>query len=264
MPHLLLDVRKLALFAVRSTLIAGIILVTLGAPSRAEAATITVFVNAEGDLWLAGMPAGTTDLTDVAPTNSPTQAVLSFDAGDVLTFSLTGLADHCAGFGCGATGPEGEATATNRLLGPTYGISDITAPFDSLVGVFLGPNQPSLSSAPAALSFAAAASRDFTTLTPLLQQSFFIGNGLRNDGLTVQTFVVPTGGTRLFLGVMDAYGWEGNSGGFTATVNNTSDVVVTPEPGSMLLVLTGLAGMCVRRGGRRSRADRSSAGDRRR
>jgi hypothetical protein len=35
----------------------------------------------------------------------------------------------------------------------------------------------------------------------------------------VQTFKVPAGATRLFLGPMDGYQWSNNAGSFTAAVS---------------------------------------------
>ena len=52
----------------------------------------------------------------------------------------------------------------------------------------------------------------------MLKQPFFIGDGVRNDGVTPQSFVVPTGATRLYLGIMDGQQWSDNSGGYSCTV----------------------------------------------
>jgi hypothetical protein len=76
---------------------------------------------------------------------------------------------------------------------------------------------PSLSAAPAALSFSSAASRNYRRLTPALKQPFFIGNG-RTSAQGIQVVVVPSGATRLFLGTMDGCGWAANRGSFTASV----------------------------------------------
>jgi hypothetical protein len=54
---------------------------------------------------------------------------------------------------------------------------------------------------------------EFATLTPALGQVFFIGDGLTGTGSgSVQTFTVPRGATRLFLGIADASGFGGRPG----------------------------------------------------
>jgi len=228
------------------TLIAAAL--ALGLTATANASTI---VPGTSDPWLAGMPNGSTaSLLDTAPAQSPAQVLLAFLPGDILTFSATGLTDHCDFGGCGLAGPEGDLLegATGHTTGAENGIGDLFAPLDSLVGVFLGPAQPNLSPAPGvALNFSTLASRDFASLSPLLKQPFFIGNGLRNDGLTVQQFIVPAGATRLYLGTMDGFGWLNNVGGFTVDVNATS----VPEPATIVLVGAGLFGAVRRRVRRR-------------
>ena len=66
-----------------------------------------------------------------------------------------------------------------------------------------------------------------------MKQVFFIGDGM-TDGGTVQSFIVPTGATRLYLGTMDGFGWAGNNGAFAL------DVSAVPEPANALLALAGL------------------------
>lgn len=138
--------------------------------------------------------------------------------------------------------------AYSHVAGAENGIGDVRAPIDALLGVFLGPYQPNLTAAPGGrLDFSTLASRDFITLAPLLKQPFFIGDGRRNDGVTVQTFQVPTGATRLFLGTMDGYEWSNNVGSLSVQVDVVSlraqaDVVSVPEPNSLLLLAAGLVG----------------------
>ncbi|MCX7431620.1 MAG: hypothetical protein NTY17_11565 [Planctomycetia bacterium] len=73
-----------------------------------------------------------------------------------------------------------------------------------LAGVFLTDNAPT-APAPASLDFSSTAlGTSFSELSPLLQQTFYIGDGLTGEGTgSVQTFWVPDGATRLFLGIVD-------------------------------------------------------------
>ena len=59
----------------------------------------------------------------------------------------------------------------------------------------------------------------------LLEFVFFIGDGLRADGVTLQDFIVPAGATRLYIGVMDGQQWSDNSGSLSTTV--TKPTVIT-------------------------------------
>jgi RHS repeat-associated protein len=176
------------------------------------------------DPYLAGMPAGSTASNgDVAPGQSPSFAGFSFDAGDVLTFNVTGSVN----FGPSPSGdpPDGDTgLIVQHVTGNENGVSNVFAPANALMGVFLGPNQPSLTPAPATLDFTTPASRDYLTLSPTLQQTFFIGDGITSAG-QVQSIVVPVGATRLYLGSMDGFGWYDNYGAFSVSIN------VSSEPG---------------------------------
>jgi hypothetical protein len=112
--------------------------------------------------------------------------------------------------------PNGEGLISH-YLGAENGIADIVAPFTSLIGIFLGPDQPDQRPAPPALDFRTAASRDYEVLAPALKQPFFIGNGLTSSG-TAKQIIAPPGATRLLLGVMDEYYWADNEGSFAVQV----------------------------------------------
>jgi hypothetical protein len=101
------------------------------------------------------------------------------------------------------------------------GLAGIKAPGQGwLVGVFESNTEPS-GTPPASLDFTSIGT-NFTSLSPKLNQPFFVGDGLTGDGTgTVQQFIVPAGATRLYLGIADGPGSIGyyfdNSGSFTAT-----------------------------------------------
>jgi hypothetical protein len=170
------------------------------------------------------MPNGTTaNWYDVAPDESPTLVTgLTLTAGASLNFQFSGTVSNQPGnapFDCdGNTGwiiDDYYATANGNA---EHEIADIKAPIVSIIGVFLDARQPDTWAAPASLDFTSATSRDFATLSPQLKQPFYIGDGLRADGVTPQNFVVPTGATRLYIGVMDGQQWSDNSGSMSTVI----------------------------------------------
>jgi hypothetical protein len=180
----------------------------------------TISVPARANPWLAGMTnSATARRGDIAPDESPvpiTEAAI--EGGATYVFSATGLANH------GATlpvfPPDGE-DLTSHYLGAENGIADIAAPFVSLIGVFLGPDQPDQKPAPSPLDFTTAEARDYLELAPALKQPFFIGDGLTSSG-AVQQVIAPIGATRLFLGVMDQYQWSDNEGAFSVQITKAA------------------------------------------
>jgi hypothetical protein len=154
------------------------------------------------------------------------------------------------------------SSSSNSGYGSISGIRAANAGY--LTGVFVGANGPS-GSAPNSLDFTGVGGTSFTSLNPLLDQVFFIGDGLTGDGTgTTQQFYVPTGATTLYLGISDAGGYNGgpgsysdNSGSFSLVdVNDVTggggggSTAVTPEPSSLVLLGTGVlsvAGMRRRR-----------------
>jgi Flp pilus assembly protein TadG len=193
------------------------------------------YVPATSNLWLSGMPAGT--LASVGnPHNNPDYADsgstrrqspvlfadLSLRGGSTLTFDgVNGGANNLSSSvlynGDGNTG-----NVVQNLTGSEHSKSNINAPINSVIAVFLDDNTPS-GAAPASLNFSTDSSRDFSTLSPKLNQVFFIGDGRRANG-DIQQFVIPSGATRLFVGTMDSYEWNNNIGGFTVTVTTTPSV----------------------------------------
>lgn len=115
-----------------------------------------------------------------------------------------------------------------------------------LVGVFRNstPGNPA-GTPPARLGFSDP--ENFGVLSPLLNQVFFIGNGLTDNTNTVQSFLVPTGSTQLFLGFADGNSFVGGTGHYGDNSGQlVADFAFTaiPEPSTYLLVgsvVTGVA-----------------------
>ncbi len=107
--------------------------------------------------------------------------------------------------------------------GSENGKSDLIAPANSIIGIFLGPNGPIVGEEPDGLDFSTKSSRNFTKLSPKIAQPFFIGDGLNDNGVT-QEFVIPEGATRLFFGVMDMYEWSNNVGGYSTSIKEYGKV----------------------------------------
>lgn len=183
------------------------------------------------DPWLAGAADGiTASGGDVAPGQSPV-LVSGITGGWSYNFTVSGLVDN--GGGNVALSPDG-ASFIGHSAGAENGISNLNAPINSLIGVFLNDATPTTPGA--SLDFQTLGI-DFASFAPDLNQAFFIGDGL-NSLAAQQTFVAPTGATRLFLGTMDGYQWSNNTGAFSVTV------AAIPEP-STYAVLLGAATLAV-------------------
>ena len=220
----------------------------------AHAATL---VPGSANPWLAGMPGGSpAAFGDAAPAQSPILVTeISISAGMALTFSATGSVGYGGGETYDPRGDTGNLANTSfgfishlallGLTGEENGISNLNAPLSALVGVFLDNSQPDGSAAPAMLDFGPGGNVtdgiDYLTISPSLKQVFYIGNGLTSDSLP-QNVIVPIGATRLYLGTMDGFGWDGNTGEFSVTVS----AVPEPETYTMLLAGLGLVAFAVR------------------
>ncbi len=225
-------------FLNRTVLQATIAAALLGTSASISAATV---VPGHSNPYLAGMPDGAADGSDRAPDESPVlvSGFTPSPGGQVSFINAVGGTDR--GGGCSLIPPYAGcdpidgAAFFSHSGGDQNGISAVRAPISALMGVFLGPDLPSLTAAPSGLNFQTLG-LDFSTLSPALKQLFFIGDG-KNAADAVQMFVVPAGATRLYLGTMDGFGWFNNTGAITV------DVVAVPEPSSLALMLAGLVGI---------------------
>lgn len=221
----------------------------------------TISVNAADNIYGAGQA--------LAPGggNVPGFISLSSNAASVSFSSVIGSVSCGAANGCitingggnlnDADG-VGAAPGTSSNTG-SGSISGIVAPGAGyLVGLFVGAGGPS-GAAPALLDFTSIGT-NFTSLSPLLDQTFFVGDGQTGDDTgTEQTFVVPTGATELYLGISDACGYDGspgclgdNDGQFTATYTITDSSPTgaptgVPEPTTLAVLSAGLAALGLRR-----------------
>lgn len=203
------------------------------------------------DLWLAGQPNGTAlhggfISFDTAPTNSPVLASngLNLTAGSYLTFSATGSTNYD---GCSGLSPDGNG-CRNISTNGFFSISSYNGPINALIGVFVSAIPPS-GTAPAGVDFTSGSAQSQASYSPLIDQVFFIGDGLTGTGTgTVQQFVIPTGAVALYLASSDAAGAAyDNSGQFQVTVTDSGGTPAgptpapTPAPPSVILTAIGLA-----------------------
>lgn len=217
---------------------AAIALAAITATGSAQAATIvqnrTLTVSGQANPWLAGTPSGTISRfggdRSFSGTNrrqSPVEVSLLDGAVREFTFSnVTGTVGNSAT--SKRKTADGTSGAIDHRGGAENGISDIRSPQNALVGVFLSAMRPD-ATAPAAINYSSVASRNLTTYSPLLEQVFFIGDGLTNLG-ELQRFFAPKGATRLFLGTMDSYKWNDNVGSFQVSLSQKS----VPEPTTII------------------------------
>jgi len=158
-------------------------------------------------------------------------------AGQVLTFSnISGSIYFSGAYAPAFTngiGDGGYSSGTN--ISSYGGISGIRNDnrFGFLVGVFLTDLEPT-DPAPLALDFTNNTS--FEEISPLLNQTFFIGDGFTGSGLgNIQRFLVPDQATRLFLGFADGAIIQGLPGDLA--LHNSSMLSIARPQGTNIFQL---------------------------
>jgi hypothetical protein len=140
-------------------------------------------------------------------------AQLDFTPGprNRFAFSVTGRAGCCAPEP--ASYPPDGGRRPDALVAGANGLSDAAGDTAlGLLGAFTSSADPAISPAPATRPWDADAPR---SLAPLLQQTFYIGDGRSGYDDTVGStllFTAPPDASRLYLGLADALRWGGPPG----------------------------------------------------
>ena len=171
--------------------------------------------------------------------------------GDVLRVAdpAVGGISFFNGFGAPFFGPDGNGPAGSNLT-PFGGISGYLGPQGALTGVFLDASVPSAGPAPTLDFTPGGLGTDFTSLSPALNQVFYIGNGITSGG-TFQEFTAPAGATRVVLGIPDGFAFVGPPGAYDDNdgayririgINEIPDATI-PEPVTATLSVMALGAL---------------------
>lgn len=189
-----------------------------------------------------------------AGSTAPTLVALAAGVGRTVRFtSVTGMVTLSPG-DAPSFGPhdaDGSPPDFDMEVTGAAGLSGVrSANVGYLTGVFLNGLGAPIGSPPATLDFRPGGLGEaFSSLGPLLNQLFFIGDGLTGTGSgALQTFLIPDDATVLALGFADAEGYAGppggyfdNSGSLSATVQVEAPPPSIPEPAVWSLMIMGFS-----------------------
>jgi hypothetical protein len=188
-----------------------------GAGPTSGGQTQSTTVQSTGSIYATG--SGSTAPTMITLPSGATSVVFNSVTGSITTgcASTEGCITLNNGTGNNNNDPDGVGAvpAISSNTGTTS-ISGMMAPGAGyLVGLFVPAGGPA-GAAPTALDFTSAGlGTSFTSLSPQLDQVFFIGDGLTGNGTgTQQTFNIPTGAGQLWLGISDAGNYVGALGAY--------------------------------------------------
>jgi hypothetical protein len=236
----------MSLITLRARMGFAIVLSALLGVGTAHADTVNVDARDSIFSSSSGLP-GSSDSTSLG------SVVIALPAGATsITFSATGTISpnaSASGVSHGADGGNYDSTGVNiDSYGSISGVIDTDDRTLALMGAFTTA-AVATGSAAARLDF--TGNHDFTSLSPLVNQSFFIGDGKTSSSVT-QTFFVPAGATYLQLGFADAFAgsniaafvglpssYGDNSGSLSVTDTVTVAAVPLPPTGWMGLALLG-------------------------
>lgn len=220
-----------------------------GLTVAASAGAVDLHVDAQANIYAAGLAdtssfssGGVLPVAIALQGNAASVQFGSVGPGPAVPGSPTGGAT-CVYDGAASSGDGNTCVSSVTNLTAANGYSSFFLDGRSmpLVGLFVGATKSPDAPAGQSMSFAFANAQ--SSFSPLLQQVFFIGDG-RDLADALQTFVVPTGATTLYLGFADGYGFSGTPGAYGdnyGALNVSALVASVPEPASMALAALGLA-----------------------
>ena len=222
---------------IRANTLKTIVALCLSVPTIASA-VVTTTVPGDANIFSAGLSTPQSPGGDGAGTLPIQISILP----DLVKFQFQATGTVNLGGGNPSTGPDGFSDPFAPMnISSLGGVSGYFGPGFALCGVFLTAAAPS-GSPPPTLDFTGNNQHPaFLTLSPALGQVFFIGDGQAFGGLGTQTFNIPAGATRLFLGMPDCNNASGPPG-FYGDNSGSLSVMVSqvPEPavGSIALCAT--------------------------
>ena len=202
---------------------------SVAGPTPSEDTIITTIVPATANIFGAGH-AVPPDPGFASPGTLPPFLQIPSGADRVVTVvGVTG--DIHSGGGPNPSPDGGACCSGNTDLFSINGVSGITHDDSTyfLAGLFSDGTEP-VDPPPPRLQFSTGGEfirDDFTELSPALNQTFFVGDGLTGTGTGArQRFHVPPGAARLYLGLVDGFDFDGYPGLYS---DNTGAYVVRVE-----------------------------------